>query len=65
MLCSVADHLDANMSLNEFLRNHAHLKGTKYMCLEGGCGACIVTVQSKHPTTGKTITYAVNSVSAL
>ncbi|KAL0878800.1 hypothetical protein ABMA27_003830 [Loxostege sticticalis] len=32
------------MTLLEFVRNRANLRGTKYMCLEAGCGACIVSV---------------------
>lgn len=32
------------------------------MCLEGGCGACIVTLTGRHPVSGDINTWAVNSV---
>lgn len=33
------------------------------MCMEGGCGACIVTVEKHHPVSGEKTVSAINSVS--
>eukprot|EP01147_Barroeca_monosierra_P002142 gene2142-5172_t len=52
---------DPNMSLNEYIRTVAGLKGTKLSCGEGGCGACVVAITSKDPVTGKDVTVPVNS----
>lgn len=48
-------------SLNDYIRNHLGLFGTKAMCHEGGCGACIVSVTNTHPRTKEKQTMAVNS----
>ncbi|KAM3958780.1 uncharacterized protein ACR2FA_007186 [Aphomia sociella] len=48
-------------SLNDYLRNFLNLYGTKVMCREGGCGACIVSVSQTHPDTKENHVFSVNS----
>ncbi|EDV43514.1 uncharacterized protein Dana_GF16487 [Drosophila ananassae] len=53
--------LPADISLNTFIREHAGLTGTKFMCQEGGCGVCVCTLTGLHSETGELRTWAVNS----
>ncbi|XP_026741667.1 xanthine dehydrogenase 1-like isoform X2 [Trichoplusia ni] len=50
-----------DVSLNEFIRNVADLRGTKAMCHEGGCGACVVAARAALPPNNVVKTFAVNS----
>ncbi|XP_045537007.1 xanthine dehydrogenase-like [Papilio machaon] len=40
---SVGSEVNTDVTLLEYLRRRLRLPGTKYKCLEAGCGACIVT----------------------
>ncbi|XP_039276549.1 probable aldehyde oxidase 2 isoform X2 [Nilaparvata lugens] len=48
-------------SLNAYIRDYANLKATKFMCLEGGCGCCVVSARIQNPSTKKYSTYSINS----
>jgi xanthine dehydrogenase/oxidase len=56
-----ARDVDPNVTLNDYIRETALLKGTKLACGEGGCGACVVMVSSKNPATGLVEHGSVNS----
>ncbi|XP_045773781.1 xanthine dehydrogenase 1-like [Maniola jurtina] len=45
---SVGSDVSSTTTLLEYLRRDLGLHGTKYMCLEGGCGACIVSATKSH-----------------
>ncbi|CAG9583060.1 unnamed protein product [Danaus chrysippus] len=53
--------VSASTTLNDYLRNYLGLVGTKAMCHEGGCGACIVTVAKNDPITNEKQIVGVNS----
>ena len=54
----MVDNVKPTQVLNSWLRSQPGLTGTKLMCYEGGCGACVVALQRPF---GNVI--AVNSVS--
>lgn len=59
--CTVGEDVPIGTTLNTYLRDYCQLRGTKYMCYEGGCGSCVVSVQSKNACTKQDKRYAVNS----
>ncbi|CAH0677124.1 unnamed protein product [Chilo suppressalis] len=46
--CHVGCEVSSDVTLLDYLRDYLELRGTKYMCREGGCGACIVTATKSH-----------------
>ncbi|XP_044257084.1 indole-3-acetaldehyde oxidase-like isoform X1 [Tribolium madens] len=55
------DSINPNTTLNSYLRQNLNLTGTKAMCHEGGCGACVVVIQKKDSITQKDTFLSVNS----
>ncbi|XP_064073213.1 xanthine dehydrogenase-like [Vanessa tameamea] len=55
--CSVGCEVDSDTTLLDYLRETLKLCGTKYMCLEGGCGACMITATKNN----KDVPQAINS----
>ena len=53
--------LSASTSLLSFLRDTLKLTGTKAMCYQAGCGACMVTATFADPFSGAVKTRAVNA----
>lgn len=49
-------------TLNTFIRSYARLTGTKFMCLEGGCGVCITNITGLKTASNQPRSIAVNSV---
>ncbi|XP_012545633.1 LOW QUALITY PROTEIN: uncharacterized protein LOC101738607 [Bombyx mori] len=41
---SVGGEVSSDLTLADYIRQNLELRGTKYMCREAGCGACIVSV---------------------
>ncbi|XP_063827281.1 uncharacterized protein LOC135076779 [Ostrinia nubilalis] len=58
---SAGGEFSVDTTLNEFIRRHADQRGTKYMCLEGGCGACVVSVRIPGAGGDEDSTFSVNS----
>ena len=59
----VGNEYGPSTALNTFLREKRISVGTKHMCFQGGCGACLVEVKLFEPITEQKLSYAVNSVS--
>ncbi|KAJ9584593.1 hypothetical protein L9F63_021063, partial [Diploptera punctata] len=58
---TVCEDVPIGTTLNAYIRDYCQLKGTKYMCYEGGCGSCVVSVVTKNAFTKQAKRYAVNS----
>ncbi|KAJ8735652.1 hypothetical protein PYW07_007272 [Mythimna separata] len=58
---SAGAEFPADLTLNEYIRRYAELRGTKYMCREGGCGACVVNVRAHAPASWELSSFSVNS----
>ncbi|KAJ8736260.1 hypothetical protein PYW08_006916 [Mythimna loreyi] len=58
---SAGSEFTADLTLNEYIRRYAELRGTKYMCREGGCGACVVHVRAHAPASRELSSFSVNS----
>ncbi|CAH0592539.1 unnamed protein product [Chrysodeixis includens] len=58
---STGSEFSVDLTLSEYIRRYAELRGTKYMCQEGGCGACVVNVRARQPGSQEMCSFSVNS----
>ncbi|KAK7099380.1 uncharacterized protein [Littorina saxatilis] len=58
---TVGNDYDPSMTLLEWLRSQNVSMGTKKLCLEGGCGVCLVSVKLYEPVTTTNQVYSVNA----
>uniref|UniRef100_A0A4D5RAG3 Xanthine dehydrogenase n=1 Tax=Scolopendra viridis TaxID=118503 RepID=A0A4D5RAG3_SCOVI len=58
---TVPTNLAAETNLVDYLRDHLHLTGTKFMCREGTCGSCVVNVKRLNPLSKKEQSISVNA----
>nr|KAG5688435.1 hypothetical protein BaRGS_001852 [Batillaria attramentaria] len=58
---TVGNEFDPATSLNEWLRSTGVSRGTKQMCIEGGCGVCLVSAKLYDPISDSMQVYAINS----
>jgi len=58
---TVGNEYSPTTVLNSWLRPNRISVGTKHMCYEGGCGACLVEAKLYDPVSQTKISYAVNS----
>ncbi|XP_055691252.1 xanthine dehydrogenase/oxidase-like [Lutzomyia longipalpis] len=61
MYVACVENVPLDTTLNTFIRLYANLTATKFMCREGGCGCCIVTLHGLHPVTRQLSSWSVNS----
>ncbi|XP_064073152.1 xanthine dehydrogenase/oxidase-like [Vanessa tameamea] len=59
--CTVNNILHRDTSLSAYIRYSLGLPGTKAMCRQGVCGACIVNVSARRHISGEIETFSVNS----
>ncbi|XP_050344388.1 xanthine dehydrogenase/oxidase-like [Nymphalis io] len=59
--CTVNNLLHRETSLSAYIRYFLGLPGTKAMCRQGVCGACIVNVTARRHISGEIETFSVNS----
>src|SRR5712691_5077814 len=56
------ESVDPTTLLVDYLRSaDVGLTGTKWVCRQGGCGACTVMLSHNHTADGKTVHVAINS----
>ncbi|XP_052742072.1 probable aldehyde oxidase gad-3 [Bicyclus anynana] len=60
----VGSEVSSTTTLLDYLRNTLNLRGTKYMCLEGGCGACIVSATKCHGDTPQGVNSCMVSITS-
>ncbi|RVE48202.1 hypothetical protein evm_007156 [Chilo suppressalis] len=56
--------ISSDTTLLDYLRNQLELRGTKYMCREGGCGACIVTASPGPGATPRAVNSCLVSITS-
>ncbi|KAJ0176229.1 hypothetical protein K1T71_008403 [Dendrolimus kikuchii] len=61
MKCIVDERTPRTTTLNAYIRYVCGLPGTKAMCREGGCGACIVSVRATRYPNNQVEIFPVNS----
>ncbi|XP_041366429.1 xanthine dehydrogenase-like [Gigantopelta aegis] len=58
---TIGNQYSGALSLNEWLRRAGVSFGTKVMCMEGGCGVCLVTAKLYDPVSMSEKVFSVNS----